>query len=219
MSKRLVAEQALDRRQTIYWLSLFIMMFALVIMMFALAWSAGPLMLRSLARLWIVSDGLDHADAIVVLGGGLDVRPAAAAELYKLGKANRVAIGFSEYDQGRDARLTRTKLLQHGVPATAIVAPFQPVIVGQAFKKAIAQICIETAVVPIWRDGCLTIVRCLPVGVPGASKTDRGNSTERRQDQSNQTKFSHALVPRTSAYETAGNPPEMTKRGAIQVVA
>jgi hypothetical protein len=55
-----------------------------------------------------------------VLGGGLDVRPAAAAELYKLGKASRVAIGFSEYDQGRDARLTRTKLLQHGVPATAI---------------------------------------------------------------------------------------------------
>jgi hypothetical protein len=52
-------------RQTIYWLSL-------VIVMFALAWSAGPLMLRSLARLWIVPDGLDHADAIVVLGGGLD---------------------------------------------------------------------------------------------------------------------------------------------------
>jgi uncharacterized SAM-binding protein YcdF (DUF218 family) len=100
-------------RQTIYWLSL-------VIVMFALAWSAGPLMLRSLARLWIVSDGLDHADAIVVLGGGLDVRPAAAAELYKLGKATRVAIGFSEYDQGRDARLTRTRLFQHGVPATAI---------------------------------------------------------------------------------------------------
>jgi uncharacterized SAM-binding protein YcdF (DUF218 family) len=100
-------------RQIIYWVDL-------VVVMFAVAWSIRPLMLRSLAQLWIVSDGLDHADAIVVLGGALDVRPKAAAELYKQGKAPRVAIGFSEYDQGRDARLTRATLFQHGVPTTAI---------------------------------------------------------------------------------------------------
>jgi uncharacterized SAM-binding protein YcdF (DUF218 family) len=100
-------------RQIIYWVGL-------VVVVFALAWSAGPPILRSLARLWIVSEGLDHADVIVVLGGGLDVRPAAAAELYRRDMAPRVAIGFSEYDQGREAALTRAKLLQHGVPATAI---------------------------------------------------------------------------------------------------
>jgi uncharacterized SAM-binding protein YcdF (DUF218 family) len=91
------------------------------------AWPAGPLLLRSIAKLWVVTDNLDQADAIVVLGGGLDVRPAAAADLYKRGVAPRVAIGISEFDQGRDARLNREMLLQHGVPRIAIVDfGFQP---------------------------------------------------------------------------------------------
>jgi uncharacterized SAM-binding protein YcdF (DUF218 family) len=74
-----------------------------------------------MAKLWVVSDRLDQADAIVVLGGGLDLRPAAAAELYKRQLAPRVAVGRSNFDHGRDARRNREILERHGVPATAIV--------------------------------------------------------------------------------------------------
>ena len=77
-------------------------------------------LLQQVARIWIVSDTPNSADAIIVLGGGLDVRPAAAAELYRQGLAPRVAVGFSELDQGQDEALNRTMLLRHGVPATAI---------------------------------------------------------------------------------------------------
>jgi DUF218 domain len=76
--------------------------------------------LRGIAQSWIVSDNLEPADTIVVLGGGLDIRPAAAAELYKRGIAPRIAIGMSEFDRGREGGLIRESLLQHGVPSTAI---------------------------------------------------------------------------------------------------
>jgi uncharacterized SAM-binding protein YcdF (DUF218 family) len=104
-----------DWRHIIGWISL-----VFIVVVLGFAWLAGPLLLRCMAKLWVVSDTLERADAIVVLGGGLDVRPAAAAELYKRGLAPRVAIGVSEFDQGRDAKLNREILLQHGVPSTAI---------------------------------------------------------------------------------------------------
>ena len=86
------------------------------------AWLVHPLLLTGVAKLWIGSDTLDHADAIVVLGGGLDVRPAATADLYKRGVAPRVAVGLSAFDHGLDESLNREMLLQHGVPPTAIVS-------------------------------------------------------------------------------------------------
>jgi uncharacterized SAM-binding protein YcdF (DUF218 family) len=87
----------------------------------------GPLLLKGIAKVWLVSDSLDQADAIVVLGGGLDVRPAAAADLYVRGLAPRVAVGLSRFDHGRDAELNSQVLLQHGVPKTAILYfGFQP---------------------------------------------------------------------------------------------
>jgi transposase InsO family protein len=52
---------------------------------------------------------------------------AFAADLYKRGVAPRVAVGVSEFDQGRDARLNREMLLENGVPSSAIVDfSFQP---------------------------------------------------------------------------------------------
>jgi uncharacterized SAM-binding protein YcdF (DUF218 family) len=77
--------------------------------------------LRSLASRWIVSDRLDQADAIVVLGGGRDLRPAAAAELYKKGIASRVLVAKAESDRGREASCMKERLLHKGVPPSAIL--------------------------------------------------------------------------------------------------
>jgi uncharacterized SAM-binding protein YcdF (DUF218 family) len=77
-------------------------------------------MLRAMAKLWIVSDNLTPVDAIVVLGGGLGVRPPAAAELYRLGVSRRVIVARAEIDRGRHARHNREALIRHGVPPAAI---------------------------------------------------------------------------------------------------
>jgi len=77
-------------------------------------------MLHAIAKQWIVSDPIEHVDAIVVLGGGLGTRPAAAAELYRLGVAPKVAVPRAETDRGRHAGLNRDALMTYGVPRSAI---------------------------------------------------------------------------------------------------
>jgi uncharacterized SAM-binding protein YcdF (DUF218 family) len=77
-------------------------------------------MLHAVAELWIVSDRLDQAEAIVVLGGGLGVRPAAAADLYRRGISPRVVVARAETDRGRHARLNIEALMRHGVPPSVI---------------------------------------------------------------------------------------------------
>jgi uncharacterized SAM-binding protein YcdF (DUF218 family) len=86
----------------------------------------GPL-LQNIAAGWVVSEELAHADAVVVLGGGIDVRPFAAAALYKRGLADTVLV--SNARKGRAERLgfipthtelNRDVLIKLGVPATAI---------------------------------------------------------------------------------------------------
>jgi uncharacterized SAM-binding protein YcdF (DUF218 family) len=87
-------------------------------------WLGRESLLRQAAHLWIVSDPLTRADAIVVLGGNSRTRPREAADLYRRGLANKVlvsrttaaAIGPS------DCELNRTALLKWGVPASAIKA-------------------------------------------------------------------------------------------------
>ena len=49
-------------------------------------------LLRGAATLWAVSDDYTAADAVVVLGGGLESRPFAAADLYKRGLAKHVLV-------------------------------------------------------------------------------------------------------------------------------
>jgi uncharacterized SAM-binding protein YcdF (DUF218 family) len=82
--------------------------------------SVGRYLFGSAAKLWVVSDPLDPADAIVVLGVGLDVRPAAAAELYKRGISKRIIVATADTDRGRHANLNREMLIRHGVPPAAI---------------------------------------------------------------------------------------------------
>ena len=93
----------------------------------ALAWLEREPLLRGAADLWIVSDEVTPADAVAVLGGGLDVRPFAAATLYKKGLVKRVLI--SQVADGQAAEINaipghteanRQVLLRLGVPASAI---------------------------------------------------------------------------------------------------
>jgi len=99
-----------------------------VILTVTVAWMARAPILRGVAHWWVVSDPLDRADAIVILGGRLDVRPFAAAALYKRGFAPHVL--FSRPRPGpidalqllpKQTDLTRQILGKLGVPEDAMV--------------------------------------------------------------------------------------------------
>jgi uncharacterized SAM-binding protein YcdF (DUF218 family) len=80
-------------------------------------WVGRESLLQEAADLWIVSDPLTHADAIVVLGGNSQTRPAAAAEFYRRGLANKVLVShWSDFQSNHAA------LLELGVPASVIEA-------------------------------------------------------------------------------------------------
>ena len=49
-------------------------------------------LLSAAARWWVVNDPVEKADAVYVLGGGLDQRPFAAAELYAKGTVPLVLV-------------------------------------------------------------------------------------------------------------------------------
>jgi uncharacterized SAM-binding protein YcdF (DUF218 family) len=92
-----------------------------------LAWVERAPLLRGVANLWIGSDPLKPADVAVVLGGGFDVRPFAAAELYHKGLVKKVLVSQVD-DAGAVAigaalghtEINRQVLLKLGVPADAI---------------------------------------------------------------------------------------------------
>jgi uncharacterized SAM-binding protein YcdF (DUF218 family) len=107
----------------VYWL-----LPVFIVLAFAVAWMARASILRGVANLWVVSDALDRADAIVILGGRLDVRPFATAALYKRGLAQQVLV--SNVRAGpihplqllpSQIELTRQILFKLGVPQQAIV--------------------------------------------------------------------------------------------------
>ena len=99
--------------------------FALVV---GIASLQGTRILENIAALWVISDELVTADAVVVLGGSIDVRPFAAADLYQRGYAHRVLVSDVELSKAErlgfipsTTQLTKEILLKLGVPATAIV--------------------------------------------------------------------------------------------------
>jgi len=86
-------------------------------------WLCRAPILRGLAKAWIVTDTLSVADAAVVLGGGLENRPFAAAHLYTNHWVSLVLVmkvGLSPTEQMGLTRshceLNRDVLLQLGVP-------------------------------------------------------------------------------------------------------
>jgi len=85
-------------------------------------------LLTGLANAWIVNDPLAKADAIVVLGGGLETRPFEAARLYHDGLAPRILLmdvkltpttklGITSPEKD----LTRQVLLKQEVPDSACI--------------------------------------------------------------------------------------------------
>ena len=85
-----------------------------------------PLLLGA-ANLWIVSDPVSHATAIVVLDGGLETRPFVAAELWRRGLADKILISQGPEERAASVgsipahnELNREILLKLGVPAGAI---------------------------------------------------------------------------------------------------
>jgi hypothetical protein len=91
------------------------------------AWAERAPLLERAADLWIVSDPITPADVAVVLGGGLDVRPFAAAELYHKGFVKKILV--SQVADGRAVAIGAERghteancqvLLRLGVPADAI---------------------------------------------------------------------------------------------------
>ena len=91
------------------------------------AWLERAALLQGSADLWIVSDPVTPGDAVVVLGGDLDLRPFVAADLYRKGLAGRILV--SQVVEGRSVsigklpahtELNRAVLLNLGVPDNAI---------------------------------------------------------------------------------------------------
>src|SRR3954471_12302199 len=90
-------------------------------------WLLREPVLRGAANLWIVSDPISRADAIVVLGGGVETRPFIAAQMWRRGLADKILISQSPEERTvslgvmpSHTELNRQILLKLDVPADAI---------------------------------------------------------------------------------------------------
>ena len=90
-------------------------------------WLERVTLLQKAADLWVVSDPVTRSDVVVVLGGGVDMRPFVAAELYKQGLVTKVLV--SQVVETRSSKLldlpehserNRLVLQRLGVPDAAI---------------------------------------------------------------------------------------------------
>jgi uncharacterized SAM-binding protein YcdF (DUF218 family) len=92
-----------------------------------LLWFAVPQVLPGVAGYLDVSQPPHVVDCVMVLGGGVDSRPFAAAALIKAGRARQVLLPRVQLDAAAqdgflppEQEITRQVLLKRGVPATAI---------------------------------------------------------------------------------------------------
>lgn len=100
-------------------------------------------LLTALGKLWTVDETLTKADAIVVLGGGVQTRPFAAAKLYREGFAPKVIVinvERSPTDQMGltlpESQLITDVLLREGVPGDAITLVGENV--SSTYEEALA---------------------------------------------------------------------------------
>jgi uncharacterized SAM-binding protein YcdF (DUF218 family) len=125
-------------------------------------WLGRESLLRKAADLWIVSDPLTRADAIVVLGGNSRTRPREAADLYRKGLASKVLVSKTgRSDQSApgigpsECELNRAALLKVGVPDSAI----------EAFGKANANTREEAVALREWTERNAASVFIIPTEI------------------------------------------------------
>jgi len=124
------------------WFKRLVLALLFVGVLLAVAWLCRGPLLRGAARAWIVDQPLARADAIVVLGGGLDTRPFEAAQLYYRGMAPRILVMNPKLTAATElgllpaeGALARTMLLKLKVPAGAIQVPAE--LVTNSFDESI----------------------------------------------------------------------------------
>jgi uncharacterized SAM-binding protein YcdF (DUF218 family) len=84
-------------------------------------WLERVALLQGAADFWVVSDPITPADAVVVLGGGYDVRPVVAAALYEKGLVRKVLVSQAAGDIGTSDTALNVKILRKlGVPGKSI---------------------------------------------------------------------------------------------------
>ena len=100
-------------------------------------------LLTGLANAWIVNETPEKADAIVVLGGGMQYRPFAAAGLFKKGFAPKVLIMDAKTSPTGEMGITQPErsiafriLKESGVPENAIETVGREV--GSTYDEALA---------------------------------------------------------------------------------
>ena len=110
-----------------YWWRRLFWLLALCSLFAALFLFRVPL-LTGAAQAWIVDEPLQKADAIVVLGGGMETRPFEAAKLYHAGLAPKILLLNTRLSPTEELGITKTHtqianeiLLKNGVPKTSIV--------------------------------------------------------------------------------------------------
>jgi uncharacterized SAM-binding protein YcdF (DUF218 family) len=105
--------------------------------------------LRELADIWIVNEPVGKADAIVILGGGLENRPLAAARMFHEGIAPKIL--YMDVQLTPTAELgitlpereaTRRMLLSNGVPESAM----------ETIGNSVANTYDESQAVRAWMD-------------------------------------------------------------------
>jgi DUF218 domain len=130
-------------------------------------WIERETLLRGAADLWIVSDQITPADAVVVLGGGLDVRPFVAADLYAKGLVKKILL--SEVEEGRSVSIgaltghteaNRSVLLRLGVPESAI----------ETFGNVNKNTWEETIALKDWTDRNVASVLIIPTEIFAARR-------------------------------------------------
>jgi uncharacterized SAM-binding protein YcdF (DUF218 family) len=111
-----------------WWLRI-VSLLAVVGALLLTGWFFRAPLLTGLARAWVVNEPAIHADAIVILGGGLESRPFAAASLFHQGVVPRILFMDVKLEPAQamgmmpsEKEVTRQILLGRDVPASALLA-------------------------------------------------------------------------------------------------